>query len=159
MKLLDIYYNIDLDNNQDHTYIERCLQIYIKAKHQEYKIHKFEKYTSDIYNKQDKDKKNIIRNGLNIFNEMFNDLKLKNGHDVWFFYISNGDIDNKYKDISVVLLNKIPMCKKVNYAISKKIFDININYKKEEKLKQTKCLTNSLNHLFNNNNNNIIEYI
>jgi len=154
MKLLDVYYYIDLDDTQDHTFIEKCLDIYIKTKYQDYEINMLKKYETEmnfIENKSD-----IIKYGLNMFNEMFDNLKLKNSHDVWFFYISNGDICEKYKDISVILLNKNPMTKKSNYVINKKKLDVNINYTKKEKLNKLKCFTDSLTHLFSSNK--ILEY-
>ena len=54
MKLLDIHYIVDLDKNQDHNYIEKCLEIYIKTKHREYEINKFEKYQMNKENINDK---------------------------------------------------------------------------------------------------------
>lgn len=154
MKLLDVHYYIDTDKNQDVQYIKKCLEIYIKAKCKEYTINRFEEYKKE-FEKSD-NKYDIIRTGIDTFNEMFDKLPLKSSHEVWFFYISNGNIKDKYKDVSVILINKYPMFKKANYVINKNIIDININYTKEEKLNGTKCLSTSLNHLFNSNN--VIEY-
>jgi hypothetical protein len=87
---------------------------------------------------------------------MYYNLKLKTSNEVWFFYISNGDITNKYKNISVILLNKCPMMKKTNYVITKNTIDININYTKQEKLKNIKNITDTLDHLFKSNK--VIQY-
>ena len=152
MKLLDIYYSIDLSDNQDISFIEKCLEVYMKTKFQEYNIQKFEVFKPNLMSKGD-----IIQNGIDTFNEMFEKLKLKSSHDVWFFYISNGDIKHRYKDVSVVLLNKNPMDKKANYVINKTVIDVNLTYTKEQKLIGTKCLTTSLHHLFDNQDK-IIEY-
>jgi hypothetical protein len=158
MKLLDIHYIVDLDKNQDHNYIEKCLEIYIKTKHREYEINKFEKYelNKENINEINNDKNDIIKNGINIFNDMYYNLKLKTANDVWFFYISNGNIRDKYKNISVILLNKCPMMKKTNYVITKNRIDVNINYTKQEKLKKIKNITDTLDHLFNSNK--VIQY-
>lgn len=153
MKPLDIYYFIDLDETQDHTYIQKCLKIYINTKYRDYNINKFEKYETDFSTKE---KSDIIKNGILMFNDMFFKLKLKVAYDVWFFYISNGNIGDKYKDVSLILLNKKPMIKKTNYVINKKKVDLNINYIKEEKLKNIKNFSNALDHLFNSNK--VIEY-
>jgi hypothetical protein len=154
MKLLDIHYIVDLGKNQDHNYIEKCLEIYIKAKHREYEINKFQKY--DLNEEFIVDKNDIIKNGINVFNDMYHNLKLKTANDVWFFYISNGNITEKYKNISVILLNKCPMMKKTNYVITKNTIDININYTKQEKLKNIKNITDTLDHLFKSNK--VIQY-
>jgi hypothetical protein len=162
MKLLDVYYCIDLGDNQDINFVIKCLEIYIKTKCNEYTLNRFEKY--EIINDKDKHKDkeykiDIIKDGLDTFNDMFKNLKLKSSDKtkVWFFYISNGNIGEKYKDISLILLNTNPMIKKANYVINKNIIDVNTNYTKENKLNGTKCLTGSLTHLFNSNKT--IEYM
>jgi len=174
MKLLDVYYHIDVQKTHDITFIEKGLEIYIRAKCREYSINKFLSYdmalikenntiekenemtnnnkteltTQNEINNTEVENEDVIKNGLNKFNEMFNKLKLKTANEVWFFYITNGNIGDKYKNVSVILLNKCPMIKKANYVINKTQIDVNINYTKAEKLKGTKCLTNNLNHLF-----------
>lgn len=156
MKLLDIYYYIDIGKTQDINYIKKCLEIYIKTKCNNYTINRYEEYILDKKLENNDNKADIIKNGIDIFNQMYDKLPLKSSHDLWFFYISNGNIKDKYKDVSVVLLNKNPMIKRTNYVINRNIIDIDVNYTKEKKLDGTKCFTNSLNHLFNSNKT--IEY-
>lgn len=151
MELLDIYYNIDVGNDQDYKFIEKCLEIYVKTNFRNYTLNKFINFQ-----KNDKHESDIIKTGLNIFNEMFETLPLKNSYDTWFIFIGNGKIGDQYNDISVILLNKKPMIKKANYVINKNKLNVNTNYSKQEKLKGTRLLTNNLNHLFNSNK--YIEY-
>lgn len=153
MKLLDIYYAIDLEDNQDILLIKKCLEIYMKTKFQDYNIQKFEQFKCE----KEKSKIDIIKNGIQTFNEMFEKLKLKRSCEVWFFYISNGNIKEKYKDVSLILLNKTPMYKKTNYVINTNIIDVDLKYEKEQKLNGIKCLTSNLHQLFNNQDK-IIEY-
>jgi hypothetical protein len=152
MKLLEVYYCIDLGDNQDIKFVTKCLEIYIKTKCIEYTLHKFEKYeiVPNKSNNKDDKTEDIIKNGLDTFNDMYKNLKLKSPdrNKVWFFYISNGNIGEKYNNISIILLNKNPFIKKSNYVINKNIIDVNENYTKEDKLNGTRCLTSSLSHLF-----------
>jgi hypothetical protein len=78
---------------------------------------------------------------------MFKKLKLKCKNPVWFLYISNGDIQNIYKNNCVLLLNTQPNKKECFYIVNKNIFTLN-GLIKDEKIKQFRNLNNYLKNLF-----------
>ena len=92
----------------------------------------------------------MIKNGINIFNDMYNNLKLKTTNDVWFFYISNGDILDMYKNVDVILLKKNIHEQECNYNISKTSMDIEKNISKEIKLERVQELKSNFENLFMN---------
>lgn len=156
---LDVYYYIDLKQDQDISLLERSLNInlLINTK-QEYEINSFincnfikddtnsEKNNSEK-NNIEKNDGDVIKRGLIKFNSMVESLKLKNKNDVWLFYISNGNINTIYENVFVILLNKEPMFKKSHYVISKNIIDINTNLSKRQKLENLKIFNKNIEEL------------
>jgi len=143
---LDVYYYIDLKSNQDISFIERCLRINLNVNNKEYEIDKFVN-CFNILNKINGDNTDIIKRGLIMFNKMVEKLKLKSRNEMWFFYISNGNINNLYEDVFVVLLNKEPMFKKSYYVISKESISIDKELTKDQKIKRLKLFNKNIEEL------------
>jgi hypothetical protein len=142
---LDIYYYIDLNPEQDINIIERCLHVNLSINNKEYKIDKFVNCNyikNNIENDND-----VIKRGLITFNNMVSSLKLKSPNETWLFYISNGSINNLYKDVFVILLNKEPMFKKSNYVINKQAIHITKELSKENKMENIKMFNKDLQEL------------
>lgn len=147
LKKLDVYYCIDLDKSeQDIDNISKCLETYIIVTLKGYKLDKFKRM--DYINK---DKSDIVKSGLCIFNKMYNDLKLKNSNETWFLYISNGNIKDEYKNIFLLLLNKNPSEKCSNYIINKNEIHIKKNDTVTNKLIGLKFFKKTIHELFNTN--------
>ena len=144
---LEIYYCIDLNTDQDVENIIMCLKTSIMVFYKNYKIINFNK----IDYKKDNDN-DVIQSGLIIFNKMFHNLKLKTANDVWFIYISNGNIKNDYKDIFLCLVNKNPKEKTCNYVVTKNTLQILKNDYKQKKLEDLKTFKKTLFKLFDTKN-------
>jgi len=140
---LNIYYIIDYPEEIDTELIEKYFKVYLNVNLSNKSII-FQKI--DAYPKELLD---VIKNGLYSFNKMFNDLKLKSKNETWFFYLSNGDIDNqlKYKNIDVILLNKDLSKKKCLYNINKINMNILKTFEKNDKLNKLKIFKNNLDTL------------
>ena len=152
---LEVYYYIDLDNNQEIDKIEKCLSVYISTQKQEFEIKRFERFIpckevnkEYLGGKYDINSCDVVSKGLIILARMYNELKLKTKDDVWFIFMSNGDIKMSYKDISLILLNKNPSVKECNYIVNKNKININNNMDKSKKMDSIKNLTKSLKELF-----------
>jgi hypothetical protein len=148
--LLDIYYIIDYPEEIDTELMEKYFKVYLNVNLSKSKLsinifQKIEAYPKELCYTED-----VIKNGLYSFNKMFNDLKLKSKNETWFFYLSNGDIDNqlKYKNIDVILLNKDLSKKECLYNINKININILKSFLKDDKLnKLTKIFKNNLDTL------------
>lgn len=146
-KLLDIYYYIDVNIDQDINIIERCLNVNLNVNNNEYKLDKFVNCNSFIKNEIEKNNEDVIKRGLMTFNNMVSSLKLKSTNDTWLFYVSNGSINKLYEDVFVILLNKEPMFKKSYYVISKKSIDMNKELSKTDKINNLKLFNKNLQEL------------
>lgn len=140
---LDIYYYIDLKEDQDINIIERCLHVGLSVNNKGYAIDKFIN-CNFIKDNKEIDNEDVIKRGLITFNNMVKSLKLKTKNDTWLFYISNGNINNFYKDVFVILLNKEPILKKSHYLINKNIINIKKEWSKENKMENIKILNKNL---------------
>lgn len=152
-KKLEIYYFLNniYDASDD---IEKCLKLNLDIKLTDYEIIKFNKFINDkIYDTSD-----TIKNGLLLFNDMYRKLKLKSSNETWFVYISNGDIKEIYKNISVILINKTPIKKECVYIINKRNLNISINMIKNEKLSILKEFSKTLQELLFSNKIKSIKY-
>jgi hypothetical protein len=152
-KLLDIYYYIDYDDNlYDINIIERCLQLNLQVNERSYQINRFIncKKESIMIKNDDGD---VIRRGLLTFNKMFRRLKLKGNTDVWFIYLSNGNV-KVYEDVFVGLLNKNPCIKTTSYVINKSSIHISKTETRTDKLEKLKVLNKSLKDLVTNTDQN-----
>lgn len=152
-KLLDIYYYIDYDDTlYDTNIIERCLQLNLQVNEGSYQINRFIncKKESIMIKNDDGD---IVRRGLLVFNKMFRRLKLKGNADVWFIYLSNGDV-KVYKDVFVGLLNKNPCIKTTSYVINRSSIRISKTEARDDKLDKLKILNKSLKDLVTNTDEN-----
>jgi hypothetical protein len=143
---LDVYYYIDLKSDQDISFIERSLRINLNVNNEEYEIDKFVN-CFDILNKTKGNNTDIIKRGLIMFNNMVEKLKLKSKNDTWLFYISNGNINNLYENVFVVLLNKEPMFKKSHYVISKQSISIDKELTKDKKIERLKLFNKNIQEL------------
>lgn len=127
--LLDVYYYIDIDG--DIEFIEHSLKLQLTLDCNNHSINKLVNYKKaggkhDI-TKDDIPKDDIIKNGLLTFNEMFKNLKLKSTNEMWFFYISTGNIKDIYSNVFIVLLNRNPREQKCCYIINKDNIEQTIN--------------------------------
>lgn len=143
---LDVYYCIELQKDQDIQTLEKYLRIYLEVHEKQFIIDKFINcnYVNDNVENKDND---VIKNGLMTFNNMMKKLKLKTTNEVWFIYISSGNVNNTYENVSVILLNKEPMSKRCNYIINKSKINVLQNHNKIEKLENLKLFNKSLQEL------------
>lgn len=112
---VDIYIYIDLKLNEDELeLVQKCIKIHLQAYYKNYIISKMI-CCNDLVDKTETD--DVIKNGLLTFHNMFRYLKLKGREPVWFIYLSNGDIQDKYKDSCVLLLNTQPNKKECYYCV------------------------------------------
>lgn len=151
-KLLDVYYYIDYDDTiNDISLIEKCIQLNIQINTNEYCLNKF--INCNVDNNLNKNHEgDIIKKGLLTFNKMFRKLKLKGNVDVWFLYLSNGNV-KEYQNVFVGLLNKNPCIKTTSYIINKSSLQIFKQNTKTDKLTTIKLLNNSIRELITNNSN------
>jgi hypothetical protein len=148
-QLLDVYYCIDLDDTQDKEYIARCLNLNIRVNQKQFELNKFEYCNINIQTKEN----DVIKRGLLTFNKMFKQLKLKGNNEIWFVYISRGDIKQIYKNAFVTLVNKNPSIKTCSYAINKSDITINKIDDKYTKLNVIKEINKTFIELFCSENN------
>jgi hypothetical protein len=150
MASLEVYYCIDMDvkNDDNILYIERCLKTYIEVNYREYELTKFERYSKPRALKSD----DVIKNGLYTFNRMYIEYKMKKVDKIWFVYISNGDIkassNTLYKNICLVLLNDNPIERECYYVINNKGLKFEKEMTREDKLEEMKKLNKCLQELF-----------
>ena len=149
--MLFIYYCIDLPIEQDIEVIERCLRMHVEVKYRDTPI-TFMRFVKTKLGKND----DVIKNGLYTFNKMFNELKLKTTDQVWFMYISNGNIKQNYKNVCAILLNKVPGVKSCFYSINKNPLKIVNDMGRIEKFDQVKNFNACLVELFKTEN--VIQY-
>lgn len=147
---LSIYYCMDVGSgNFDVSNLVKCVEVYLKVKMPQYKIACFTEYKSNV---QEPD---CIQRGIQVFNNMFNDLKLKHSHETWFLYITSGRLHNinMNKDVGIMLLYKSTNEHRCYYVINKHhTFDIKVNDDKSTKLQTFKHVSNSLEELLRTNN-------
>lgn len=148
-QILDVYYYINMDDTTN--LIEECLKLQLKVNQKLFHINKFVNCKTMILGKGNnigKDKDDIIKCGLLSFNYMFKNLKLKTNNETWFFYISNGDIKDQYKNVFVTLLNKNPSEQHCYYVINKNNVNINKTDSKYIKLANIKTVNSTISELF-----------
>lgn len=148
-QILDVYYYLDFDDKTiDVPFLERCLQVNIVVNMKEYNINKFINCNNEYIYTIKIGNEDVVKRGLLIFNKMFRRLKLKGTNDIWFIYLSNGDIKDIYQNVFVTLINKNPRIKTCSYAINKH----SVNIKREDprlvKLEQLKEVNETLKELF-----------
>lgn len=141
---LEVYACIDIDGQvYDIETIIRCINIYINAKQQQYELTKLEHVVLDVQ----RDTKDIIERGLHSLCQMFKQLKLKTNNEVWFLYMSIGDLKNLQDNVTLVVLNKNPSVRECSYSINKNKLDILKENNKNDKLNGVKLLTKTLDEL------------
>ena len=91
---LEVYYCINKREGHDYTLIEKCLRLHISVNLKEYELIKYDEIPIGDFCEDE------VKNGLNMFNEMYKSLKLKTKNNVWFIYLANGNVDI-YKNIFV----------------------------------------------------------
>lgn len=115
---LDIYYYIDLDEDIVHNFLDSNLEDIFLEYIKEFDIDKLIKVQSNNITKED----DIIKRGVDIFDNMYDKLKLKRSNPVWFIYIGKGLLKTNtsiIKDVYIGLINKEPSVKRCFYAIHK----------------------------------------
>jgi hypothetical protein len=148
-QILDVYYYLDFDDKTiDVRFLERCLQVNIVVNIKEYDINKFINCNNEYIHTIRIGNEDIVKRGLLIFNKMFRRLKLKGTNDIWFIYLSNGDIKDIYQDVFVTLINKNPCIKTCSYAINKHSVNIKHEDPRLVKLEQLKEVNETLKELF-----------
>lgn len=141
---LYLYIDIGLElYEKDIELIKKCINLHLFTQYNK-KFSKFV-YCNDLVEKTSTE--DVIKNGLITFHNMFKKLKLKGKNTAWFMYLSNGDIQNKYKNVSVLLLNTQPNKKECFYSIDNSSFELNV-VSRDEKLTQFKNLSGNLRNLF-----------
>ena len=147
-KILDVYYYLDFDdNNIDIRFLERCLQVNIVVNMKEYCVNKFINCNNEYINTVKIGNDDVVKRGLLIFNKMFRRLKLKGTNDIWFVYLSNGDIKNIHQDVFVTLINKNPCIKTCSYVINKSSVNIKRDHDKIVKLERIRDVNETLKEL------------
>jgi hypothetical protein len=115
---LDIYYYIDLDEDIVHNFLDNNLEDIFLEYIKDFDIDKLIKVQSNNITKED----DIIKRGTNMFDNMFDKLKLKNSNALWFIYISKGSLKTNtsiIQDVYIGLINKDPSIKRCFYSIHK----------------------------------------
>ncbi|NDC95785.1 hypothetical protein EB118_19160 [bacterium] len=140
---LSVYYCIDLPDSHDTALIEKCLKTHIIVTQKDFQLINFVRYVKKSGKNED-----VVKNGLYTLNKMYMDLKLKEQTSTWFFYISNGNIKNVYKNVCAILLNKDPCNKTCLYSIHKTPLVIDKQAEKNSKLSSIFDLNKSLYELF-----------
>lgn len=140
---IDLYVYIDLNLEASQVeLVKKCINLHIQT-YYPYNILKFVCCNELVEPTSTED---VIKNGLFTFHNMFKRLKLKGKIPVWFMYISNGDIQDKYINKCVLLLNTQPNKKECYYTINETPFDLK-NLTRDERVVQYKNLNDSLKHL------------
>ena len=148
-QILDVYYYLDFDDKTiDVRFLERCLQVNIVVNMKEYNINKFVNCNNEYIHTIRISNEDVVKRGLLIFNKMFRRLKLKGTNDIWFIYLSNGDIKNIYQNVFVTLINKNPCIKTCSYAINKSSVNIKLEDPRLVKLERLKDVNETLKELF-----------
>jgi hypothetical protein len=149
-KILDVYYYLDFDDDTiDTNFLERYLQVNIIVNTKQYYcINRFVNCDNEYINTDKISNEDVIKRGLLIFNKMFRRLKLKGVNDIWFIYLSNGNIKNIYQDVFVTLINKNPCIKTCSYVINKNSINVKRNQDNSVKLERLQDVNKTLNELF-----------
>lgn len=150
---VNIYISIDLPIEHDVSIIAKCVEVYVNTKCPGYTVNLLQLVNVKMPPHVVYD---VINDGLYVFTEMYKKLKLKEKTEVWFMYISCGQIRSIVNDVTVILLNKNPRNHICHYTIHKKPLSILKGMTKEEKLSNMKLVTTSLDELFTNDR--VIKY-
>jgi hypothetical protein len=143
-EMLDVYVCLDVDDtNIDTKIILQCLQVYITVHQQNYQLNVFEKI--DVKTNESDD---VIQRGMYCFNKLYEILKLKTRNNVWFIYISSGNVKMFDSDVTLLLLNKNPGIRQCFYTINKKPIKIYKTQDKNVKLSNLQVVKRSLEQLF-----------
>lgn len=143
-EILDVYVCLDVDDTKiDTEIILRCLNVYITVKHADYQLNVFEKI--DVNTNESDD---VIQRGMYCFNKLFETLKLKTKHNVWFIYISSGRVKMHDSDVTLLLLNKNPGTRECFYTINRKDIEVQKQQPKNIKLTNLQVIKRSLEQLF-----------
>ncbi len=145
-KDLEVYVCIDMADTNDITTIMKCIEVYINAKQQEFKLCKIEPF--HMSNQPVDQKGDVVEHGLLCMREMFTNLKLKTSNDVWLIYLSTGNVRGFKEDVTLFLLNKQPGNRECYYSINKNCLSIPTIDNKDSKLQKLKILTKSFDQLF-----------
>lgn len=141
---LYLYIDLDLDENELEL-VKKCIYLHLQAYHKkDYNISQII-CCNDIVDKTCTE--DVIKNGLLTFHNMFKRLKLKCKNQIWFLYLSNGDIQNIHINNCVLLLNTQPNKKECFYIINKNPFILK-GLLKDDKIIQFKNLNKHLQQLF-----------
>lgn len=151
-RLLDVYYYIDFDDDViDLKILEKCLNINIKVNVLEYDLNRFVNCNNKYINTEKIGNNDVIKRGLLIFNKIFKKLKVYTSNDIWFVYISNGNITDGNENVFITLINKNPWIKTCSYSIYKKSIFVNKYDGNGEKLSKLHYVNETLKRLLFSN--------
>lgn len=140
-KQLEIYAHIDLDGEvYDIDTITQCMRVYFLAKQKEYDLTHLQCITLDKHSTS----ADVLERGLFSLCQMYNQLKLKTKDEVWFIYMSVGNLKNLQDNVTLLLVNKSPSERECLYSIHKRMLDVKKTSDKTSKLCELKILTKSL---------------
>jgi len=124
MSLLQVYYNIDTQENC--TDLHRALKFYLTKHFSNYttiNTQQINQHTNQDTNQETDQHTNetqatdVITKGFTYMKNLFRKLKLKHSHETWFIYITHGDIRGFDKTATLVLINKEPGNNKYIYYL------------------------------------------
>jgi hypothetical protein len=126
--------------------IQKCIRIFAHVNIKDCKIIKCEPVTLPQPQLQQLhiDTIDVIKKGLNTLSHMFEHLKLKTKNDVWFLYVSNGNLQNIRENVGLILLQKLPRGTECFYSINKQSFKILQTMTKPQRLTNLRIFTKSL---------------
>jgi hypothetical protein len=143
---LEVYFCLDIGNNQDIELITKSLRVCIETRLQQYHLTRLEKiHVTDVRWPNDSD---IIKNGLNCLTKMYDALKEKAADTFWFIYVGVGDVKTIRPNVTLILLNKDPLQRECFYTIHKTPLCVDLQLQKDEKLEALKVFTKSVQNVF-----------
>lgn len=149
IKDIDLYVYIDLDlDKRELELVQKCINLHLKAYYSNYIVSRIMCCNDLIERTETGD---VIKNGLLTFHNMFKYLKLKGRNPAWFIYLSNGNIQDKYTNKFLLLLNTQPNKKECYYCIHDIPFELRNSdslLTRDERVIQFKNLNINLKNLF-----------
>lgn len=149
IKDIDLYIYIDLVlDKHELELVQKCINLHLKAYYNNYIVSQIVCCNDLVQRTETED---VIKNGLLTFHNMFRHLKLKGRNPAWFIYLSNGNIQDKYTNKFVLLLNTQPNKKECYYCLHDIPFELTklgCPLSRDERVVQFKNLNINLKNLF-----------
>jgi hypothetical protein len=121
MQDLEIYYTIENIIEDTELEIDNTISLYDFFSNKfskTYNLVKCKRYYSNKY--YDKIENNVVKKGLCVLDEMHKYVKYKTSPNIWFIYISSGNIihNSRNQKADVLLINKNINIRKCDYIIN-----------------------------------------